>query len=116
MPYGLDYLLPFLWTLPFTTQAMLTRYWEEISILSLATVFLFYWLGQHRTVLANLATAFASAALCYVTILSFPAPAIFSTLIIAVYCLVFLATSTCAREFFWKAGSGGVLFATMLLA
>ena len=116
VPYGLDYLVPFLPTLPFTTQAMLTRYWEEISILSLASAFLFFWLGQYRSIAANLATALAFAIACYVTILAFPAPAIFSALIIGVYCLVFLATSTCAGELLWKLGTGGALFATMLAA
>ena len=117
MPYGFDHLLPFL---PppflFMSQAMLTSYWGEVGVLSLTTSLLFFWIGQRQSFIANTAIGLTFAASCYIGLLAYPATAFFSVLVVALYCLAFLATVTNAKEFWWKAGTGAAVLASMLAA
>ena len=117
VPYGLNHLLLFL---PppfiFVSQSMLTSVYEEVGILSLTTVLLFFWIGQYRAAAANIAVGAAFAAACYVVLLAYPALAFFSTPVIMFYCGAFLITSASFREFWWKLGVGGVFLATALAA
>jgi hypothetical protein len=117
IPYGLDHLLPFLPPpFVFVSQAMLTRVYEELGILSLTTAILFFWVGQRRTFVANAALAIAFAAACYVVLLAYPALAFFATPVIVVYCSAFLLTAASTRELWWKLSTGTILLATMLAA
>ena len=95
---------------------MATTIYEELGILSLTTILLFFWIGQHRTFIANLAVGLAFAAGSYVVLLAYPALAFFATPVIFFYCGAFLLTAANARELWWKLGVGGVLLATMLAA
>jgi hypothetical protein len=115
VPYGLDHLLPFLPPpFVFVSQSMLTSVYEELGILSLTTILLFFWIGQHRTITANLAVGGAFAAACYIVLLAYPALAFFSTPVILFYCGAFLITSDNLREVWWKSGVSGLLLAMML--
>ena len=117
IPYGLDHVLPFLPSpFDFVSEAMATTIYEELGILSLTTILLFFWIGQHRAFIANLAVGLAFAAGSYVTLLAYPALAFFATPVIFFYCGAFLLTAANARELWWKLGVGGVLLATMLAA
>lgn len=115
VPFGLDHLVPFLPPpFDFVTQAMLTRYWEEVGILTLSTAFAFFWIGQHKNFVGNAATGLAFLVFSDVVALSYPALAFFDAPIIALYCLAFLATALTAKEFWWKVTVGGSVLATML--
>ena len=117
IPYGLNHVLPFLPPpFVFVSQSMLTSIYEELGILSLATITLFFWIGQHRSFFANLTVGLAFCAACYVTLLAYPALAFFSTPVILLYCGAFLLTAVRAREVWWKFGVGGILLASMLAA
>jgi hypothetical protein len=117
IPYGLDHLLPFLPPpFVFVSQAMLTRVYEELGILSLTTVVLFFWIGQRGSFVANIAISGAFCAACYVVLLAYPALAFFSTPVIFLYCCAFLATAANSRELWWKLAVGAILLATMLAA
>ena len=115
VPYGLDHLLPFLPPpFVFVSQSMLTSVYEELGILSLTTILLFFWIGQQRTTIANIAVGVAFAAACYVVLLAYPALAFFSTPVILFYCGALLITSTNIRELWWKLGVSGLLLTVML--
>jgi hypothetical protein len=78
IPWGLDHLLPFLPPpFVFVTQAMLTRIYEELGILSLTTALLFFWIGQPQRLIANVTIGLGFAAVCYIVLLAYPALAFF---------------------------------------
>lgn len=117
VPYGLDHILPFIPPpFDFVSEAMATTIYEELGILSLTTVLLFFWIGHYRTFIGNIAIGLAFAAACYVTLLAYPALSFFSTQVIFFYCVAFLLTAENVRELRWKLGIGGTLLATMLAA
>jgi hypothetical protein len=92
----------------------LVFWWQELAIWSLTCVFLFLLLGQKHTMLANAVLGLGFAILCYLVLLAFPAGAIFSVPIIALYCLAFFITSTNRKEFWWKTGTTCLLAAAMV--
>jgi hypothetical protein len=114
VPYGLDRLLYVVPPYLLTSTSVLTRYWEEVSILSLATSFLFFLLGQYRSSISNLALALGFGATFYIVVLSFPAAAFFSVPVIGLYCLAFLTTVENSTELLWKSG-GGISLAVIVL-
>jgi len=115
-PFGLDALFPWLPPFLFLTQPVLTRYWFDIGVLTLATALVFFWLGQGRSLAANIACAALFAALCFLVLLVHPAVALFSVPIIFLYCLTFLFTANAAGELRWKIGIGGMVAAAMFAA
>lgn len=112
-PFGLDALFPWLPPFLFLTQPVLTRYWFDISVLTLATALVFFWLGQSRSLRRNIAYAALFATLCFLVLLVHPAVALFSVPIISLYCVTFLLTAGGADEFRWKIGTGGVVAIAM---
>jgi hypothetical protein len=108
---GQMYLLP---DSTFTTMLTLIFWWQEAVILSLISVVLFFLLGQKQSGFTNLALGSGFGLLCYLTLLAFPAVAIFATPVIGLYCLCFLATANNKKEFFWKIVVGGIVAVAML--
>jgi hypothetical protein len=116
LPYGPERIIPAIPPYVLVSQAILSRYWQEMSILSLASSFVFFQLGQYPGYLANFGSAVGFIALCFIVLLGFPGLAFFSLPIIGFYCLAFLATARNARELKWKTGTGALLVVLMLLA
>jgi hypothetical protein len=115
IPYGLDKIVPAVPPLLLISLAVTSRYWQEGSILSLTSAFLFFQLGQYRGLFTNLALVCSFAALCYVVLLGFSGLVFFSVPVIGFYCVAFLITAENKREVMWKIGTGSVLAALMLL-
>jgi hypothetical protein len=116
IPFGLGYLLPILPRFLYMSQAMLTNYWEEVSILSLTAAFLFFGVGQRQTAIANALNGVGFAFACFILLLAYPGAAVFCVPVIVLYCGAFLATAETARELFWKIAAGLVVLAIMLAA
>jgi hypothetical protein len=117
IPYGLDHVFPFLPPpFVFVSESMATSFYEELGVLCLTTVILFFWIGQCRTIAANAAIGVAFSAASYLVLLAYPGFAFFATPVIISYCCAFLLTPTGKREFRWKLGVSAALLATMLAA
>ncbi len=115
IPFGLDSLIPFLPPFLFISQAVLTRFWFDATVMILATIVLFFWIGRSPTMYRNIAVGLAFAVACYGVLLVYPVMAVFSVPVLFIYCLVFLTTAENYRELLWKLAVGGALAGAMLL-
>jgi hypothetical protein len=116
IPRGLDRLF---WFVPpefFTSQLALALWWLEAPILLIATVFLFFLLGQHRSFWGNLVIGTAFAVGTSTTLLSYPAGAVYFVFLTLFYCVGFALTCTTSREFAWKAVVSAGIISVMLIA
>jgi hypothetical protein len=114
IPNGLDQII--FVTPPYFLTHLLScgLWWGELALLSLTTVYLFFWLGQQPSVIMNLALGFGISVLCFVMLFALSEGAFFVIPVILFYCLAFQITARWP-EFLWKAAVGSVLAAVMLL-
>jgi hypothetical protein len=116
IPRGLDQLI---WLVPpyfFTAQVRNIICYLGAVTLFLTTAFLFFWLGQCKTLWSNLVISVAFAVGCFAIVLSFTAGALFFVFLTMLYCLGFIITCESRSELAWKAGISALVITVMLFA
>ena len=116
IPVGLSYVL---WLLPpmFITYNFIGGVWAaEATILCLFGAFLFFLVGQLRSVTKNLCAGAGFALAAFGPVLSYPYWAVYSIPILALYCFGLFLTSENRNEFYWKAGVSVAVIAFMVIA
>jgi hypothetical protein len=87
---------------PFTPHFVEGLWWREETILLIATVVVFYWIGQGKSFVKNLLCSVGFALGCFLVVLGYSVGAIYFAPVIGIYCLTFLFTSTTRAEWIWK--------------
>ncbi len=114
IPVGIDKIVWFFPVNFFTTQSLLATWWGEAPALALATILAFYWIGGFTSAIKNVGAALGFAIGAILTVLAYPAGAVYFVPIIAVYGAVFVLTSRARGELVWKLAAGAVVAALML--
>ena len=91
-------------------------WWQEASILFLATVVFFYWIGQGKSVVTNVLYVVGFASGCFFVVLGYPVGGIFFVPLIGLYCLAFFFTSVARAEWMWKGAVCAAIAVVMLAA